>query len=62
MDAKYGQSLARTLLLILEGYDKYKTWRLLLDEPCEPGPQSRDVALRIAIAGSSRSRLCPGAA
>ena len=52
MDTKYGQSLADTLLNILKGWDKYKVWRRICDEHCEPGPASRDVALRSAIAGT----------
>ena len=52
MNEIYGQSLASTLLLILRGYDKYRTWRRIMDEPCESDAEKADNALRFAIAGA----------
>ena len=53
MENKYGPSLARTLLLILKGYDAYKKWRLTLDAHSSSADEHKRAALAMAVAGAS---------
>mmetsp|Transcript_25398 Transcript_25398/g.49225 ORF Transcript_25398/g.49225 Transcript_25398/m.49225 type:complete len:116 (+) Transcript_25398:1-348(+) len=65
MNAKYGSSVAKTLLLVLRGYDAYHDWWKTLDLMTTDDDENRkkQTALRMVIegvgtCGSSRRQSC----
>eukprot|EP00965_Chrysotila_dentata_P253016 6211019-Pleurochrysis_carterae.AAC.4 len=56
MVARYGSSLAKTLLLLLRGYDDYYRWKRTLDLPTTDQQEDKvKIALQMATAGTSPS-------